>query len=62
MSDGYYTDPFKKLSVVNILKGLTQSLAHEDRPRVRIRHISIGKQSTPWIAVLQIYPIDGGLT
>lgn len=37
MSDGYHTDPFKVLSVVNS-QGLTQSLVHEDRPTERTRH------------------------
>jgi hypothetical protein len=37
MSDGYHTDPFKVLSVVND-QGLTQSLVHEDRPSERTRH------------------------
>lgn len=37
MSDGYHTDPFKVLSVVND-QGLTQSLVHEDRPTDRTRH------------------------
>ncbi|WP_299074990.1 DUF3570 domain-containing protein [uncultured Paraglaciecola sp.] len=37
MSDGYHTDPFKVLSVVND-QGLTQSLVHEDRPTERTRH------------------------
>jgi hypothetical protein len=37
MSDGYHTDPFKVLSVVND-QGLTQSLLHEDRPTERTRH------------------------
>ena len=36
MSDGYHTDPFKVLSVVND-QGLTQSLVHEDRPTQRTR-------------------------
>lgn len=36
-SDGYHTDPFKVLSVVND-QGLTQSLVHEDRPTERTRH------------------------
>jgi len=37
MSDGYHTDPFKVLSVVND-QGLTQALVHEDRPTERTRH------------------------
>lgn len=37
MSDGYHTDPFKVLSVVNG-QGLTQALVHEDRPTERTRH------------------------
>lgn len=37
MSDGYHTDPFKVLSVVND-QGLTQTLVHEDRPTERTRH------------------------
>lgn len=37
MSDGYHTDPFKVLSVVNE-QGITQSLVHEDRPTERTRH------------------------
>jgi hypothetical protein len=36
MSDGYHTDPFKVLSVVND-QGLTQALVHEDRPTERTR-------------------------
>lgn len=36
-SDGYHTDPFKVLSVVND-QGLTQSLLHENRPTKRSRH------------------------
>lgn len=36
-SDGYHTDPFKVLSVVNE-QGLTQSIVHEDRPKERTRH------------------------
>jgi hypothetical protein len=35
-SDGYHTDPFKVLSVVND-QGLTQSLVHENRPTKRTR-------------------------
>jgi hypothetical protein len=37
MSNGYHSDPFKVLSVVND-QGLTQSLVHEDRPTKRTRH------------------------
>ena len=37
MSDGYHTDPFKVLSVVNE-QGLTQDLVHEQRPDERSRH------------------------
>jgi hypothetical protein len=37
MSDGYHTDPFKVLSVVND-QGLTQSLVQEYRPTDRTRH------------------------
>ncbi|MFT4993428.1 MAG: hypothetical protein ACI965_000447 [Paraglaciecola sp.] len=37
MSDGYHTDPFKVLSVVNS-EGLTQDLVHESRPDERSRH------------------------
>jgi hypothetical protein len=37
MSDGYHTDPFKVLSVVDE-QGLTQSLVHENRPSERTRH------------------------
>jgi len=37
MSDGYHSDPFKVLSVVND-QGLTQSLLYEDRPTERTRH------------------------
>jgi hypothetical protein len=37
MSDGYHTDPFKVLSVVNN-EGLTQQLVHENRPDERSRH------------------------
>ena len=37
MSDGYHTDPFKVLSVVND-QGLTQQLVHENRPGERSRH------------------------
>ena len=37
MSDGYHTDPFKVLSVVNE-QGLTQDLVHEERPDERSRH------------------------
>lgn len=36
-SDGYHTDPFKVLSIVND-QGVTQSLVHEDRPTERTRH------------------------
>jgi hypothetical protein len=37
MSDGYHTDPFKVLSVVDS-QGLTQTLLHENRPDERSRH------------------------
>lgn len=37
VSDGYHTDPFKVLSVVND-QGLTESLVHENRPTKRTRH------------------------
>jgi hypothetical protein len=37
LSDGYHTDPFKVLSVVND-QGLTQQLVHENRPDERSRH------------------------
>lgn len=36
-SDGYHTDPFKVLSVVNT-QGYTQNLVHENRPEKRARH------------------------
>jgi hypothetical protein len=51
MSDGYHTDPFKVLSVVNDL-GLTQSLVHEDRPTQRTR------QSFYWQTK---YALDSGV-
>jgi hypothetical protein len=51
MSDGYHTDPFKILSVVNDL-GLTQSLVHEDRPTERTR------QSFYWQTK---YALDSGV-
>jgi hypothetical protein len=51
MSDGYHTDPFKILSVVNNL-GLTQSLVHEDRPTERTR------QSFYWQTK---YALDSGV-
>jgi hypothetical protein len=57
MSDGYHTDPFKVLSVVND-QGLTQSLVHKDRPTQSAPVIiSIDRQGMPWIVVLQISPI-----
>jgi hypothetical protein len=37
VSDGYHTDPFKVLSVVNN-QGQTQSLVYENRPDKRARH------------------------
>lgn len=37
VSDGYHTDPFKVLSVVNEL-GTTQNLVHENRPDKRTRN------------------------
>ena len=51
MSDGYHTDPFKVLSVVND-QGLTQSLVHEDRPTERTR------QSFYWQTK---YALDSGV-
>jgi hypothetical protein len=50
-SDGYHTDPFKVLSVVND-QGLTQSLVHEDRPTERTR------QSFYWQTK---YALDSGV-
>ena len=51
MSDGYHTDPFKVLSVVND-QGLTPSLVHEDRPTERTR------QSFYWQTK---YALDSGV-
>ena len=50
-SDGYHTDPFKVLSVVND-QGLTQSLVHEGRPTERTR------QSFYWQTK---YALDSGV-
>ena len=51
MSDGYHTDPFKVLSVVDD-EGLTQSLVHEDRP------IERNRQSFYWQTK---YALDSGV-
>jgi hypothetical protein len=51
MSDGYHSDPFKVLSVVND-QGLTQSLVYEDRPTERTR------QSFYWQTK---YALDSGV-
>lgn len=51
VSDGYHTDPFKVLSVLNE-QGLTQSLVYEDRPAQRTR------QSFYWQTK---YALDNGV-